>query len=298
MTSFDVGPLVLGANTFGWTATRDEAFAVLDAFLAAGGRMIDTSDSYGKGASEEILGEWMTSRNARDSVLVATKVSQLETRPGLSAANIAAAAEDSLRRLNTDRIDLYYAHRDDPEVEQEESFGAFHELVQTGKVRRVGVSNFSPERLQSAVAVIVANGLTPITASQDHYNLVERALESTLLPVLREHGIVEHPYFSLASGYLTGKYRPGVEVDSARARLVQRYADSDPGSAILSVLDEVASERGVSQSAVALSWLRQQPGVGAPIASARVVEQLPALVESFDLELSAEELGRLSATSA
>lgn len=298
MTSFDVGPLVLGANTFGWTATRDEAFAVLDAFLAAGGRMIDTSDSYGKGASEEILGEWMTSRNARDSVLVATKVSQLETRPGLSAANIAAAAEDSLRRLNTDRIDLYYAHRDDPEVEQEESFGAFHELVQTGKVRRVGVSNFSPERLQSAVAVIVANGLTPITASQDHYNLVERALESTLLPVLREQGIVEHPYFSLASGYLTGKYRPGVEVDSARARLVQRYADSDPGSAILSVLDEVASERGVSQSAVALSWLRQQPGVGAPIASARVVEQLPALVESFDLELSAEELGRLSATSA
>lgn len=298
MTSFDVGPLVLGANTFGWTATRDEAFAVLDAFLAAGGRMIDTSDSYGKGASEEILGEWMTSRNARDSVLVATKVSQLETRPGLSAANIAAAAEDSLRRLNTDRIDLYYAHRDDPEVEQEESFGAFHELVQTGKVRRVGVSNFSPERLQSAVAVIVANGLTPITASQDHYNLVERALESTLLPVLREQGIVEHPYFSLAAGYLTGKYRPGVEVDSARARLVQRYADSDPGSAILSVLDEVASERGVSQSAVALSWLRQQPGVGAPIASARVVEQLPALVESFDLELSAEELGRLSATSA
>ncbi len=304
MTSLDFGPLVLGGNTFGWTSDRDESFAVLDAFVEAGGRSIDTADSYSAwvpgnsgGESEAIIGEWMRSRGRRDSIVIATKVSSLPTRRGLSPDNVRAAVDDSLRRLQTDRIDLYYAHRDDPDVPQEEYVAVFDELVKAGKVREVGASNFSPERLESALAIAERGGLTPFTVAQDKYNLVERGVEGELVPVLERHGIVELPYSGLASGFLTGKYRPGAAVDSARAAAAGAYLEDERAVRLLGVLDEVAAAHGTSVSAVALAWLRQQPTVAAPIASARTVDQLPALVESFGLELAADEIGRLSGTA-
>ncbi|WBU37203.1 aldo/keto reductase [Homoserinibacter sp. YIM 151385] len=302
MTSLDFGPLVLGGNIFGWTSDREESFAVLDAFVAAGGRAIDTADVYSAwapgnsgGESETILGEWLASRGSREDVVIATKVFSLEARPGLSAANIRAAVDDSLRRLQTDHLDLYYAHRDDESVEQEETVGAFAELVAAGKVHELGASNFTAGRLRSAVEIARDAGLVGYTVVQDHYNLVERGYETALRPTVEELELVELPYSSLASGFLTGKYRPGAEVESARAGGAAKLLEEPRNVELLGTLDEIAAEHGVSVTAVALAWLRQQPTVAAPIASARVVEQLPALLESAELQLSAEELARLGA---
>ena len=301
MTTLDFGPLVLGGNTFGWTSDREESFAVLDAFVAAGGVSIDTADVYSAwvpgnvgGESETIIGEWLTARGERERVVIATKVFSLPSRSGLSRANILAAADDSLRRLQTDYLDLYYAHRDDTAVEQQEYVAAFDELVSAGKVREVGASNFSAERLSSAVRLATDAGLTPFTVAQDKYNLVDRVLEAELVPTLDALGIVELPYSALASGFLTGKYRPGVEVDSARAGGASALLGERRNLELLGILDDIAASRGVSPAAVALAWLRQQPSVGAPIASARTTDQLPALVESFALTLSDDELSQLS----
>ncbi|WAC65809.1 aldo/keto reductase [Agrococcus sp. SL85] len=301
MTNLGFGPLILGGNTFGWTSDRDESFAVLDAFLAAGGTAIDTADVYSAwadgntgGESETILGEWLASRGHRDRVEIATKVSQHPQRQGLSAATVRAAVEDSLRRLRTDRIDLYYAHRDDEAVPQEEVLAAFDELVRAGKVREMGVSNFAPERIRSAVAIAERDGLVRPTVSQDRYNLVERGAEAELLPALAELGIVEAPYSSLASGFLTGKYRPGSEVDSVRAGTAGRYLQAPEGLAVLEALDGIAAAHGTSATAVSLAWLRQQPQVVAPIASARTPEQLVDLLASMRLELTAAELDALA----
>jgi len=300
MSELDFGPLVLGGNTFGWTSDRDTSFAVLDAFVAAGGRSIDTADAYSAwvpgnsgGESERIIGEWLASRGHRENVVIGTKVFALATRPGLSAANIRGAVDDSLGRLRTDYIDLYYAHRDDDTVEQVEYVAAFDELVKAGKVREVGASNFSVERLTSAITIAKDAGQTPFTVVQDKYSLVERDIESHF-PTLLAAGIVELPYSSLASGFLTGKYRPGAEVDSARAGGASAYLGNPNNVALLETLDDIAAAHGVSVSAVALAWLRQQPAVGAPIASARTVDQMPSLVESFELELTLEDLSRLS----
>lgn len=305
MTTHDFGSLVLGGNTFGWTSSKEESFAVLDAFVAAGGRAIDTADVYSSwapgnagGESETVLGEWLARRGRRDDVEIHTKVFALETRPGLSAANIRAAVDDSLRRLQTDHLDLYYAHRDDPDVAQEEYVAAFGELVAAGKVRAVGASNFSADRLRSAVAIAAELGVTAFTVSQDGYSLVRRDYESTLRDTVAELGLVELPYGALQGGFLTGKYRPGVEVDSARAGNASKLLDDPRNLALLDALDRVADARRTSVAAVALAWLRQQPTVGAPIASARTIEQLPQLVESFDLELSAEELALLGSPTA
>lgn len=305
MTTHDFGPLVLGGNTFGWTSSKEESFAVLDAFVAAGGRAIDAADVYsswapgnGGGESETVLGEWLARRGRRDDVEIHTKVFALETRPGLSAANIRAAVDDSLRRLQTDHLDLYYAHRDDPDVAQEEYVAAFGELVAAGKVRAVGASNFSADRLRSAVAIAADLGVTGFTVSQDGYSLVRRDYESTLRDTVAELGLVELPYGALQGGFLTGKYRPGLEVDSARAGNASKLLDDPRNIALLDALDRVADARRTSVAAVALAWLRQQPTVGAPIASARTTEQLPHLVESFDLELSAEELALLGSPTA
>jgi aryl-alcohol dehydrogenase-like predicted oxidoreductase len=301
MTDLDFGPLVLGGNTFGWTSDRDESFAVLDAFVAAGGRAIDTADVYSSwvpgnrgGESETIIGEWIASRGRRDDVVIGTKVFSLAERPGLSAANIRAALDDSLRRLQTDRVDVYFAHRDDPAVAQEEVVAVFDELVRAGKVREAGASNFSADRLASAVGIARAAGQTAFTVAQDPYNLVARDIEHELVPTLVELGVVEQPYSGLASGFLTGKYRPGTRVDSVRAGGAAAYLDEPRNLELLGALDDIAGARGVSVAAVALAWLRQQPAVAAPIASARTVEQLPALVESFGLELTADELARLA----
>jgi aryl-alcohol dehydrogenase-like predicted oxidoreductase len=300
MTALDFGPLVLGGNTFGWTSDRDESFAVLDAFVDAGGRSIDTADVYSAwipgnsgGESETIIGEWLASRGGRDRVVIGTKVFSLPERSGLSAANIRAAVEDSLSRLQTDYIDLYYAHRDDESVAQEEYVGAFDALVAEGKIREVGASNFSSSRLASAVAIATDAGLTPFTVAQDKYNLVDRDLESQLVPTLVKLGIAELPYSSLASGFLTGKYRVGVDVDSARAGGAASYLSNSHNVELLVTLDDIARDHGVSVAAVALAWLRGRPSVVAPIASARTVEQLPSLVESFGLELTSEEIAAL-----
>lgn len=305
-SDLDVPRLCLGANVFGWTSDRDTSFAVLDAHAAAGGTFIDTADSYmwrapgnSGGESETIIGEWVAARGNRDDVVIATKVGSLPDRKGLSAANITAAAEDSLRRLRTDRIDLYYAHRDDPDTPQEEYLAAFDALVRAGKVRALGASNFSAERLRSALEISVKEGLTPFAALQPHYNLLERAeFERDLAPLLTAEGLSCLPYYGLAKGFLTGKYRPGSpEVDSVRAAGAKEYLD-DRGLAVLDALDEVAGDRGVPVAAVALAWLAAQPTVVAPIASARTPEQLADLLPVLDLTLTDAELDRLTTASS
>ncbi len=305
MTSLDFGGLVLGGNVFGWTADRKASFAVLDAFVEAGGRAIDTADVYSEwvpgntgGDSESIIGDWFAAHGRRDDVEIHTKVFSKKDRRGLSAANIEAAVEDSLRRLQTDRIDLYYAHRDDTDVSQTEYVAAFDGLVTTGKVREVGASNFTAERLDSALDLARGERLTPFTVAQDKWNLMERQIESTLLPTLQKRGLVELPYSSLASGFLTGKYRPGRSVASARAEAAGRYLDRDRAGDLLDALDEVAGEHATSVTAVALAWLRTQPTVGAPIASARTVEQVQPLVDSMTLELGPDEIERLSSMTS
>jgi aryl-alcohol dehydrogenase-like predicted oxidoreductase len=305
MTSRDLGPLVLGGNVFGWTADRDQSHAVLDAFVDGGGRSIDTADAYSQwapghsgGESETVIGEWLAARGRRDDVEVHTKVFSKQDRPGLSARNLVLAAEDSLRRLRTDHLDLYYAHRDDPEVDPEEYVVAFDALVRAGKVREVGASNFTSARLKAALEVAATQGLTGFTVSQDLWNLVERDLEATLLPTLESHGLVELPYAGLAGGFLTGKYRPGTDVDSARAQSAGRYLARPASAGLLDALDEVAAAYEVAVASVALGWLAAQPTVGAPIASARTVEQLPALLAGARLTLTPEELARLDAASA
>jgi aryl-alcohol dehydrogenase-like predicted oxidoreductase len=304
VTSLDFGPVVLGGNVFGWTTDREEGFRVLDAFVDGGGRAIDTADVYvawipgnSGGESETIIGEWLASRKRRDDVVIATKVGSLAERKGLSAANIEAAAEDSLRRLQTDRIDLYFAHQDDPAVPQEEVLTAFDRLVQAGKVREIGASNFAADRLRSAAAIAASEGLTPYTVAQDQWSLVERAAEIDLVPTLDELGIAEIPYSSLASGFLTGKYRPGTTSDSARAGRAGAYLDDPRNVDLLAALDDVAADHGTSVTAIALAWLAAQRTVAAPIASARTVEQVADLLAAGRVRLTPQDVEQLSAAT-
>lgn len=289
---------------FGWTADRDAGFAVLDAFVDGGGRSIDTADVYSVwvdghsgGESESVIGEWLASRGRRDAVQIHTKVSMLPSRAGLTAANITAAVNDSLRRLNTDYIDLYYAHRDDLDVDQTVYVTAFDSLVTAGKIRSVGASNFTAQRLESALDVAHSEGLTPFTVAQDQWNLVERDVEQALLPTLRTHDLAQLPYSGLASGFLTGKYRPGQSVDSPRADKAGSYLQKPGADELLRVLDEIAETHATAPAAVALAWLRNQPTVAAPIASARTVDQLAPLMASATLEVSPLELQRLNNAS-
>ncbi|MEU4249678.1 aldo/keto reductase [Amycolatopsis sp. NPDC026612] len=297
-TDLDVYGLNLGGNVFGWTADEPQSFAVLDAYTAAGGNFVDTADLYGGGGrSEEILGNWLAARGRRDDVVVATKVGMWEGRPGLSAKNIQAAAEDSLRRLKTDHIDLYYAHRDDPDTPLEETMGAFDALVRAGKVRHLGASNYSAERLAEALSTSDQNGFARYAVLQPHYNLVERDYERDLAPLVQREGLATLPYFALAKGFLTGKYRTKDEPgDSPRAARAASYLDAG-GERVLAALDEVAAAHGVSVATVSLAWLRRQPTVAAPIASARTPEQLTDLIASVTLELTTEEIASLSRES-
>ena len=304
-SDLEVTRLCLGGNVFGWTADRDTSFAVLDAYVAAGGNFVDTADSYfwrapgnSGGESESLIGEWMASRGNRDSVVVATKVGSWPERKGLSAKNIAEAVDDSLRRLRTDRIDLYYAHRDDPDTAQEETADAFDALVRAGKVRAIGASNFTADRLRSALEISARDGLASYVALQPHYNLVEREeYENALAPLVGSEGLACMPYYALAKGFLTGKYRPDTQVDSQRSEGALAYLD-DRGRAVLAVLDEIAAGHQVPVPAVALAWLAAQPTVTAPIASARTPEQLAALLPMLDLQLTDDELRLLSHVSA
>ena len=303
-TDLIVHPLCLGGNVFGWTADEASSFEVLDAYAAAGGNFIDTADAYSHwvpgnkgGESETIIGNWMAARGNRDSMIIATKVSHLPELTGLAPATIKQGLDDSLRRLQTDRVDLYYAHYDDPETPQAETLGAFDSAIKEGKVRYLGASNYTAERLQSALDTSDSNGFARYSVLQNHYNLVNRGeYEGALRDVVASNGLVSLPYYSLASGFLTGKYREGSVVEGARAKGAGRYLD-DRGLAILAALDSISAAHDVSVTAVSLAWLAAQPTVATPIASARVVEQLPDLLQMTGLELSPSELDELSAVS-
>ncbi|HEX3736944.1 MAG TPA: aldo/keto reductase [Solirubrobacterales bacterium] len=305
-TDLDVYEICLGGNVLGWTAGRDDSFAVLDAYLDAGGNFIDSADSYSSfvpghsgGESESMLGEWLAARpGARDRVVLATKVSRHPEFKGLAPDNIGAAAEASLARLGTDRIDLYYAHQDDPDVPLAETLGTFAELIEAGKVRHVAASNYSAPRLAEALRVADAEGLPRYVALQPHYSLVERGeFEGALQGLCHDEGLAVFPYWSLARGFLTGKYRPGGEdVDSPRAGAAGRYLD-ERGIALLAALDEVAAAHSVEVATVALAWLRAQPTVLGPVASARNTAQLGPLIAAAALELSPAELERLDAAT-
>ncbi|MFH9829421.1 aldo/keto reductase [Streptomyces bobili] len=302
----EVFPLALGANVFGWTADEAASFAVLDAYTAAGGNFVDTADSYSAwiegnsgGESETIIGNWLKARGNRDDLVIATKVSQHPDHQGLTAANIKAAADASLRRLGTDRIDLYYTHFDKPEVPVEEIVGALDELVRAGKVRQIAASNISPERLRASLEFSDREGLARYVALQPHYNLVSRdTYEGELQDLVAASGLVAVPYYGLASGFLTGKYRPGATVDSARAQGAAKHLATERGQKVLTVLDEVARAHEAEVATVALAWLAARPTVAVPIASARTVDQLPALLAVADLELTEAEITRLTEASA
>lgn len=305
-SDLEVFPLSLGGNVFGWTADETQSFAVLDAYAAAGGNFIDTADSYSAwvegnagGESETIIGNWLKARGNRADVVIATKVSQHPDFQGLTAANIKAAADASLRRLGTDHIDLYYTHFDKPEVPVEEIIGALDELVKAGKVRHIAASNISAERLEASLAFSDREGLARYVALQPHYNLVSRdTYEGALQNLAEREGLAAVPYFALASGFLTGKYRPGTTVQGPRAEGAGKHADTERGQKVLAALDDIAAAHEVAPATVALSWLASQPTVAAPIASARTVEQLPALVGVDGLRLTEEEARRLTEASA
>ncbi|MER5789197.1 aldo/keto reductase [Streptomyces sp. NPDC001980] len=305
-SDLEVFPLALGGNVFGWTADEATSFAVLDAYAAAGGNFVDTADSYTAwiegnkgGESETIIGKWVKARGNRDDVVIATKVSQHPEYLGLSAANIKAAADASLRRLGTDHIDLYYTHFDKPEIPVEEIIGALDELVRAGKVRHIAASNITPERLQESLDFSDREGLARYVALQPHYNLVSRdTYEGPLQDLASRTGLAAVPYFSLAAGFLTGKYRPGTTVDSVRAGRAAQYAESERGQKVLAALDEIAAAHEAPIPTVALAWLAAQPTITAPIASARTLEQLPPLLGVADLTLTDEELTKLTTASA
>jgi aryl-alcohol dehydrogenase-like predicted oxidoreductase len=299
-TELKVHPLCLGGNVFGWSANAKQSQEVLSAYESAGGNFIDTADMYSRwhtgnvgGESETIIGDWMKARGNRSEMVIATKVAKLATRPGLSAANIAAAAEDSLRRLGTDYIDIYYAHHDDEKVPLEESLTAFNELVTAGKVRCLAASNYSAARLEEALKISRDLGMSEYLLLQPNYNaIVRNEYEGDLMAVAVKEDIPVLPYFSLAAGFLTGKYQPGVEVDSVRAGDMPDYKN-DRGWAILNALTEIAKQENTSIAAVALGWLRAQPGVVTPIASARTIEQLAEILPV--VELSAEQVAQVNA---
>jgi aryl-alcohol dehydrogenase-like predicted oxidoreductase len=304
-TSLDVFPLCLGGNVFGWTADERQSFAVLDAYAAAGGNFIDTADVYSAwvqghtgGESENIIGTWMASRGNRNRIVIATKVGMLSGLTGLSATTIRTAAENSLRRLRTDRIDLYYAHVDDAATPLDETLGAFDALVREGKVRYVAASNYTEPRLGEALATSHRMGTASYVALQPHYNLMHRTdYEGALASMCAREGLACFPYYALASGFLSGKYRPGSTVDSARASRAAKYLDGR-GRRVLAALDAIAAERRTNVAALSLAWLLTRPAVVAPIASARTPEQLAELLPFASLRLSDDEQKRLNEASA
>ncbi len=299
-TGLNVFPICLGGNVFGWTADEQESFEVLDAYVAAGGNFIDTANSYlvEHGRSETIIGRWMADRGNRDELVVATKVGGGKgDKRNLRPETIEREARASLERLQTDCIDLYYAHFDDEDAPLGQTLGAFDALVESGKVRAIGASNYSPERLNAALELQREQGLAEFTALQPLYNLVEREFERALLPVADAWDLAVLPYYGLARGFLTGKYRPGgKKVESERAEAARAYLGRG-GKEVLEALDEVAGAHEVPVAAVALAWLRAHPRVKAPIASARTASQLEEILPAATLELTPQEVDRLSATT-
>ena len=303
-TDLNVFPLCLGGNVFSWTVNEHDGFALLDRFAAAGGNFIDTADVYTAwvpghvgGESETIIGNWLASRRIGHQMVIATKVGMAPGLKGLSPATIRSAAEASLSRLRVERIDLYYAHRDDPDTPLEDSLRAFTTLVTEGKVRYIAASNYTAPRLAEALAISGREGFARYVALQPHYNLVHRTeYEGDLRDLCDREGLGCLPYYALAKGFLTGKYRPGApggNVESPRATAAAAYLDAN-GLQLLAALDEIAAIHHTTVAAVSLAWLLAQPTVVAPIASARTVEQLTALLPATTLALTHEEIARLS----
>lgn len=294
-------PLVLGGNVFGWTADEAASFAVLDRFVAGGGRMIDTADAYSAwapghrgGESETMIGAWIKARGAQGKIAIATKVGMMPG--GLRPDRIREAVRGSLDRLGTDRIDLYFAHKDDPDVPIDEVLGAFAELIEAGQVGAIGASNYSAERLAEALRVADEKGLPRFTVMQPELNLLDRdQYEGALQQLCVAENIGVVPYYSLASGYLSGKYRTADDLgQSPRGYKAKDYMEGR-GPAVLAVMDGIAAETGATLSQIALAWVAAQPGVTAPIASATNVAQLDDLLGGMTLELSGEQLAALSA---
>lgn len=298
-------PINLGGNPFGWTSSRESSEAVLDAFLAAGGSFVDTADAYSSwaeghegGESERIFGQWMADRGNRDQVLVATKVGKKPGREGLAHDSVLAALEESLERLQTDYLDLYYAHADDEQVAIEDQVATFDEVARSGRVRAIGLSNYSPDRLRAFMETAAAQGAVLPTAIQPRYSLVSRsAYETDLAPLVAEFGLAVFSYPALASGFLTGKYRTEADfAGNARGGAARRYAEAG-GFAVVDALVTVAGRHGVDPASVALAWLLDR-GVTAPIASASRPEQLEPLMAATRLELDDQDRAELDAASS
>lgn len=304
MGPLETPPLILGGNVFGWTADETTSFAILDAFADAGGTTIDTADVYSAwvpghkgGESETVIGRWLKQSPHRARMLIATKVGMMR---GLSAEAIAQACDASLARLGIDRIDLYYAHKDDTDTPLEETLAAFDALVRAGKVRAIGASNYEAPRLKEALDISAANGWAAYSVLQPWFNLVERArYEGALQDLCVERGIAVAPYYSLANGFLTGKYRTEADLSkSVRGGRNREYVASERGERVLAELDAIAAETGATPGQIALAWTAAQPGIAAPIASATSLEQVEELVGAMRLTLTVEQLAGLNAASS
>jgi aryl-alcohol dehydrogenase-like predicted oxidoreductase len=305
-SGLSIAPLVFGGNVFGWTADEATSHRLLDAFIDGGFNAIDTADVYSAwvpghtgGESESVIGRWLKARGKRDDVLVLTKVAMWPAQPGLSAANIVSAVEGSLKRLQTDHIDLYQAHQDDAETPLDETLEAFDRLIKTGKVRAIGASNFTPDRLAESLKVSAAKGLARYETIQPKFNLYDRdEVEGALTALTEREEIGVIPYYGLASGFLTGKYRSAADLEGkARGRTVKSYLN-DKGLKILAALDEAAKAVSATQAQVALAWIMAYPSVTAPIASATSVEQLTELMGAARLVLPGEVVEKLNAAGA
>lgn len=305
-TDISIAPLALGGNVFGWTADKQRSFELLDAFVDGGFNLIDTADNYSHwvpgnegGESESIIGEWLKRSGKREQVVIATKVAKWERRRGLSAKTIRAAAEDSLKRLGVEQIDLYFSHEFDADVPQAETLGAYARLIEEGKVRAIGASNFSATQLADALDVSAKHKLPRYEVLQPQYNLIERkGYEAELEPLAREHHLGVISYFALASGFLTGKYRDESDLEGhARGGSVQKYLNAH-GKRILRALDDVAKRHDAQPVQIALAWLMARPGLTAPIASATTVEQLGELMDAASLKLGEGDIEALDNASA
>ena len=302
-----IAPLVFGGNVFGWSADEARSFELLDAFVDSGGNLVDTADVYSAwvpgnrgGESETIIGKWLQRSGKRDRVLIATKVAKWAEHPGLSPVNIRTAVEGSLKRLQTDRIDLYFAHQDDASVPMHETLGEFARLIEEGKLRAIGASNFGADRAAEALAVSKEHGLPRYECLQPEYNLVARSgYEAELEPLVRKEGLGVISYYALASGFLSGKYRSAADLakSSARGGAAKRFLNPQ-GLRVLAALDDIAAAHQATPAQVALAWLIARPSITAPIASATSVAQLQELLGALSLGLGAEEIAALDEASA
>ncbi|MDP9889056.1 aldo/keto reductase [Pseudarthrobacter enclensis] len=298
-----VSPLALGTNVFGWTADTETSHAVLDGYVNGGGNFLDTADSYSfwaegnsGGESETIIGKWLAGRSDRDDLVIATKVSHHPQFAGLAPETIRAAVDASLTRLDIDVIDIYYAHFDDPSTPLVESIAAMSELVDQGKVRCIGISNYTAERIEDWLKITADESFHAPMVIEPQYNLVERGIEADILPLARTHGLAVVPYYSLAHGFLTGKYTGEEDIESPRASDAQKYL-TPQGRKVIDAVRAVAGEHATEPASVALAWLAAQEGVAAPIASARTTDQLSTLLDSLHLQLSDKELQLLDEAS-